>query len=227
MPLYHPCVLEKILETPLDSKEIQPVHPKGNQSWIFTGRTEAEAPILWPPDEESQISGKDPDAGKDWGQEEKGATEDEVAGWHHRLNAHEFEQALRVGDGQGSLVCAVHGVTDSWTRLSNSYHLTKKFWPEGEAYWGTIFSPKVSLLPTVSVERIYTFYTLGFRIKACMWIRTCSYIYSFCEYEWSESRSVVSDSLQPHGLYSPCNSPGQNTGVGCHSLLQRIFPTQE
>ena len=86
-------VLEKILESPLDYKEIQPVHPKGNQSWIFIGRTDAEAetPILWPPDEKNWLTGKDPDARKDWRQEEKGTTEDVMVGWHHRLNGHEFE----------------------------------------------------------------------------------------------------------------------------------------
>ena len=86
-------VLEKTLESPLDSKEIQPVNPKGNQPWIFIGRTdaEAEALIIWPPDEKSWLTGKDPNAGKDWGQEEKGMTEDEMAGWHHRLDMHEFE----------------------------------------------------------------------------------------------------------------------------------------
>ena len=86
-------VLEKILENPLDCKEIQPVHPKGDQSWVFIGRTDAEAEttILWPPHAKSQLIGKDPDAGKDWGQEEKGTTEDEMAGWHHRLDGHEFE----------------------------------------------------------------------------------------------------------------------------------------
>ena len=86
-------VLEKTLENPLDCKEIQPVHPKRNQSWIFIGRTDAEAetPILWPPDAKSWLIGKDPDAGKDWRQEEKGMTEDEMFGWHHQLNGHEFE----------------------------------------------------------------------------------------------------------------------------------------
>ena len=100
-------VLEKTLESPLDSKEIQPVHPKGNQSWIFIGRTDAEAetPILWPPDMKNWLIWKDPDAGKDWRWEEKGMTEDEMVGWHHRLNGHEFEQALGVGDEQGSLTC--------------------------------------------------------------------------------------------------------------------------
>ena len=94
-------VLEQTLESPLDCKEIQPVNPKGNQSWIFIGRTdaEAEAPILWPLDAKSWLTGKDPDTGKDWGQEEKGATEDEMVGWHHWLNGHGFEYTL--GDGKG------------------------------------------------------------------------------------------------------------------------------
>ena len=100
-------VLEKTLESPLDSKEIKPGNPKGNQSWILSRRTdaEAEAPILRPPDAKSWLTGKDPDAGKDWRQEEKQATEDEMIGWHHRLNGHEFEQALGDSEGQGSLVC--------------------------------------------------------------------------------------------------------------------------
>ena len=99
--------LEKTLESPLDCKEIQQVYPKGNQSWIFTGRTDAEAeiPILWPPDMKNWLTGKDPDAWKDSRWEEKGTTEDEMVGWHHCLDGHEFEQALGVGDGQGSLAC--------------------------------------------------------------------------------------------------------------------------
>ena len=98
-------VLEKTLESHLDCKEIQPVNPKGNQSWIFIGRTDAEVPILWPPDAKKWLTGKDPDAGRDWRQEEKGMTEDEMVGWHHQLNEHDFEQALGAGDGQGSLGC--------------------------------------------------------------------------------------------------------------------------
>ena len=95
-----------ILESPLDCKEDKPVKPKGIWSWIFIGRTDAETAtaILWPPDAKNWLIGKDPDSGKDWRQE-KGTTEDEMVGWHYRLNRHEFEQALRVGDGQGSLVC--------------------------------------------------------------------------------------------------------------------------
>ena len=100
-------VLEKTLESPLDCKEIQPVNPKGNQSWIFIGRTDAKAetPVLWPSDLKSWLIRKDPNAGKDWRHEEKGTTEDEMIGWHHWLDGHEFEQALGVGDGQGSLAC--------------------------------------------------------------------------------------------------------------------------
>ena len=112
-------VLEKTPESPLDSKEIQPVHPKGNQSWILIRRTDAEAktPILWPPDAKNWLILKDPDAGKDWRQEEKGMAEDEMVGWHHWLNGCEFEQTPGVGDGQGSLA-------KSWTWLSDWTELT-------------------------------------------------------------------------------------------------------
>ena len=94
-------VLEKTLESPLDCKEIQPVNPKGNEPWIFIGRTdvEAETPILWPPDAKNWLIWKDPDVGKDWGQEEKGTTEHEMVGWHHQLNGHEFGWTPGVGDG--------------------------------------------------------------------------------------------------------------------------------
>ena len=100
-------MLEKTLESPLDCKEIKPVHPKGNQSWILIGRTdaEAEAPVIWPPDAKSCLIGKDPDAGKDWRQEEKGTTEDEMVGWHHRLSGHELGQTPGDGEGQEGLEC--------------------------------------------------------------------------------------------------------------------------
>ena len=118
-------VLEKTLESSLDSQEIQPVHSKGNQSWIFIGRTDAkaEAPILWPPDLKSWLIGKDPDAGKDWRLEKKGMTEDEMAGCHHWLNGLEFEQTLGDNGGQGSLVfCSPWGHKESYTTewLKNS-----------------------------------------------------------------------------------------------------------
>ena len=100
-------MFEKILDSPLDCKEIKSVSPKGNQSWIFIGRTDAEAetPILWPPEVKNWLIWKDRDAGKDWGQEEKGTTEDEMVGWHHWLNGHEFGQTPGGSEGQGSLVC--------------------------------------------------------------------------------------------------------------------------
>ena len=118
-------VLEKTLESPLDCKQMQPVHLKGDQSWVFIGRTEAETsfevsnetfieaetPILWPPDVKSWLVWKDPDAGQDWGQEEKGTTEDEMVGWHHRHDGHGFGWTLGVGDGQGGLACC-----GSWSR---------------------------------------------------------------------------------------------------------------
>ena len=109
-------VLEKTPESPLDSKEIKPVKPKGNQSWIFTGRTDAEALIFWPPDLNNQLIGKDPDAGKDWGQEKKRVAKDEMVGWHHWLNRHEFDQTL--GDSEvscrscGLVCCSLWGCQD-------------------------------------------------------------------------------------------------------------------
>ena len=104
-------VLEKTLESPLDCKEIQSVHSEGDQSWVFFGRNDAkaESPVLWPPHAKSWLTGKDSDAGRDWGQEEKGTTEDEMAGWHHQLDGREFEWTPGVGDRQGGLACC-----DSW-----------------------------------------------------------------------------------------------------------------
>ena len=118
-------VLEKTLESPLDCKEIKPVNPKGNQSWLFTGMTdaEAEAPILWPPDAKSRLVRKDSDAGKEWRQEKKGTTEDKMVGWHYWLNGHEFEQASGDGEGQGSLACCSpwgHKESDMTDRLNNN-----------------------------------------------------------------------------------------------------------
>ena len=110
-------VLEKTLESPLDCKEIQPVHFKVAQSWVFFWRIDAEAetPVLWPPHVKSWLIGKDSDAGRDWGQEEKGMTKDEMAGWHHRLYGHEFVWTPGVGDGQGGLECL-----DSWGRKESN-----------------------------------------------------------------------------------------------------------
>ena len=106
-------VVLKTLESPLDCKEIQPVHPKGDQFWVFFGRTDAKAetPVLWLPHAKSWLIGKDPDGGRDWGQEEKGMTEDEMAGWHHRFDGRKSEWTPGVGDGQGGLACS-----NSWGR---------------------------------------------------------------------------------------------------------------
>ena len=116
-------VLEETLESPLDYKENQPVHSKGDRSWVFFGRNDAKAqtPILWPPHAKSWLIGKDSDAGRDWGQEEKGTTEDEMAGWHHRLDGREFEWIPGVGDGQGGVVCCSswgHKESDTTERLN-------------------------------------------------------------------------------------------------------------
>ena len=118
---FQTVVLVKALESPLESKEIKPAHPKGNQPWIFIGRidAEAEAPLLWPPDGKSHLFRKDLDVGNDWGQEEKSATEDEMVGWHPELNGHEFKQTQGDSEGQRSLACWVYGVIKGWTRFSD------------------------------------------------------------------------------------------------------------
>ena len=131
-------VLEKTLESLLDSKEIKPVNPKGNQPWIFIERTDAKAETatLWSPDVKNWLIGKDPDAGKDWRQEEKGVTEDEMVGWHHQLEWHEFEQAPGVSDGHGSLACcSPWGRKESetterlnWTEVLNYAPFWARWW---------------------------------------------------------------------------------------------------
>ena len=156
-------VLEKTLESPLDCKEIQPVHPKGDWSWVFIGGTDAEAetPIVWPPHAKSWLTGKDPDAGTDWGQEEKGTTEDEMARWHHGchdgLDGRESEWTLGVGDGQGGQACC-----DSWGSQRVGHHwATELKWIELNWYIRninlmpvtcvTIFCPCLTLLLLNSV----------------------------------------------------------------------------
>ena len=124
-------MLEKTLKSPLDWKEIKPVNPKGNQSWIFIRMTdtEIEAPIVWPPNAKNWLNRKDPEAGKDWRQEEKGMTEEEMVGWHHQLDGHEFEQAPGGGDRQGGLACCSpwgHKELDTTKRLSELNWLTSK-----------------------------------------------------------------------------------------------------
>ena len=172
-------VLEMTLESSLDCKEIKPVNPKGNQSWIFIGRTDAEAPILWPPDAKSWLTRKDPDVGKDWRQEEKGTTEDEMVGQHHRLDGQESEQVPGVGDGQGGLVCcSPWGLRESdttewlnWTELdleANYYKLS------------SLFSAKIQLTASML---FFLYIALGLIMP--YYVLSCL---------------VVSSSLQLHGL---------------------------
>ena len=136
-------VLEKTHESPLNCKEIKPLNPKRNQPWIFTGQTdtEAEAPILWPPDAKSQLTGKAPDAGKDWRQEEKGTTEDEMAGWHHRLNRHAFEQTLGGGGAQSSLACC-----SSWATIVGRSLVTEQQWQQPSGTFVLCFNWKTTAL---------------------------------------------------------------------------------
>ena len=136
-------VLENTLESPLDWKEIKPVNPKGNQSWIFIGRTDAEASILWPPAVKNWLIGKDPDTGKDWRQEEKGIIEDKMVGCHHWLDGHEFEQARGVGDGEGSLACCspwVHKQSDKteWLNWLNGLNLGQRIFVYFISNWENI-----------------------------------------------------------------------------------------
>ena len=142
-------MLEKTLESPTDCKEIKPINPEGNQSWIFFERTDAEdeTPILWPPDVKNSLIGKDPDAGVDWSQEEKGETEDEMVGWHHWLDGHKFELDLGVSDGQGSLECCSpwgHKESDTteplnWTELSESNSVPTKSISTGNSECGFVW----------------------------------------------------------------------------------------
>ena len=153
-------VLKKTLESPLDCKEIQPVHCKGNKSWIFIGRTdaEAEAPKLWPPDAKNWLIGKDPETANDWKWEEKGTMEDEMVGWHHQLNGHEFESTPGVGNGQGGLACcSPWGRKESelteqlnWTELNwmHEKHLLRS---ASLVAVGFIIS---ELLPRISYEKL-------------------------------------------------------------------------
>ena len=170
-------VLEKTLENPLDCKEIQPVHLKGGQSWMFIGRTdaEAEAPILWPPEAKSWLIWKDPDPGKDWGQEEKGTIEDEMVGWHHWLNGHGHGWTPEVGDGQGGLACC-----NSWGRIESD--TTERLnWTEWtvacqaplsmgffrQEFWNALPCPPPGDLPNRGIQLRLLFFL------HCKWIFYC------------------------------------------------------
>ena len=141
-------VLEKTLESPLVCKEIKPINPKGNQSWIFIGRTDAEAetPIFWPLYVKNWLIWKDPDAVKDWGQEEKGMKEDEMVGWHHQLDGHEFEQTLGDSEWQGSLACCSPWgckELDTTERLNNNYMPIKNQWIQQKNPRGRLLLPRL------------------------------------------------------------------------------------
>ena len=141
----------------LDCKEIQQVHPEGNQSWVFIGRTdvEAETPILWPPDAKSWLIWKDPDAGKDWRWEKKGMTEDEMAGWHHQLDGHEFGWAPGVGDGQGGLACCNSWVAKSRTRLNDWTKLNWLYCIWASALWQhSPIPPPLYISPLLKVAHL-------------------------------------------------------------------------
>ena len=162
-------VLEKTLESPLDCKEIQPVHSKGHQSWVFIGRTdgEAETSILWPPHAKSWLIGKDPDAGENWGQEEKGTTEDEMVGWHHWLDGHGLGGLQELVMDREAWCSAVHGVAKGWTRLND--------WTELNWYEGIIILLAFLLTNTTNLDLYVKLWTkdticsLGFKlgIKIC------------------------------------------------------------
>ena len=216
-------VLDKTLESPLDCNEIQPVCPKGDQSWVFTGRADAKAetPVLWPPHVKSLLIGKDSDAGRDWGQEKKGSTEDEMAGWHHWLDRRESEWTLGVGDGQGGLVCCnswgcKESDTTEWLNWNIQIIHVGVFFLPCAVDWMFMSHPTPTKIMCWEVIR----FNVVTSVEPLWWDCVCVY-----------AHSVMFNSLQPRGLQParllcPWDSPGKNTGVGSLSLLQGIFPIQ-
>ena len=208
----------RLSESPLDCKEIQPVHPRGNQSWVFIGRTdvEAETPILWPPDAKSWLISKDPDSGKNWGQEEKGTTEDEMTGWHHCLNGHEFGWTLGVGDGQGGLACCspwgckLLDTTERliWTEIVQlglllSYSYCKKGQNSSVQNAAAAAAKLLQSCPTLCDPIDSS--PPGFAIPGILsrqehWSGLPFPSPMHESEKWKWSRSVMSDSLRPHGL---------------------------
>ena len=199
-------MLKKTLESSLDCKEIKPVNCKGNQTWIFVGRTDAEAetPILWPPNTKNWLIGKYSDAGKDWRQEEKGTTKDEMVGWHHWLDGHEFEQALGVGDGQGSLACYSHKELDTtewlnWTEYMNAFPHQKTWSMCVKSLWRLIpqivfLSPDYSCVYSLAGE----FPDIILCICQCMYSLK---IYWMCVTEVSQSVIIFNSAVWFGGLY--------------------------
>ena len=198
-------VLEKTLESPLDCKEIQPVQSKGDQHWVFFGRNDAKAetPVLWPPHVKSWLIGKDSDAGRDWGQEEKGMTEDEMAGWHHRLDGHEFEWTPGVGDGQGDLACC-----NSWGRR------VRHDWPT-ELNW-----TELSQTPTgVSLSLLFKPIEWKELSSEAKEGKLCSMSKEW--EEWAGSRAAVPSllNLMPNGLrWSWCDNNRNNVQISAMFL---------
>ena len=169
-------VLEKILESPLDCKEIKPINPKGNKLWIFIGMTDAEDLILWPPDEKSQLTGINPGTGKDWRQKEKTVAEDEMVGCHHWLNGHEFEQLREIKD-RGAWRAAVHGVTKSQTRFSD---WTTPLLFEANDLWGWLLLQHIPAHPNWNTVILIHF------LKMPKWSseRSCNFLRSAIK-RWS------------------------------------------
>ena len=147
-------VLEKALESPLDCKEIQPVHPKGDEPWVFFGRTDvkAETPILWPPHAKSWLMGKDSDVGRDWRQEEKGTTEDEMAGWHHWLDGHESGWTAGAGDGQGGLEFVLQFV--GWQRVGHDWATELNWTEEIHSFYPGAFCALSTIIPWLERDQI-------------------------------------------------------------------------
>ena len=213
-------VLEKTLESPLDCKKMKPVNPKWNQSWIFIGRTDAEAKaiVLWPSDAKSWLIRKDPDAGKNWRQEEKGRTEDEMVGWHHWLNGHEFEQAPGDGEGQGCLAWRTKSQTwlSDWTAAANI------------VAWISLFS--ISFFLGLNNISLYEFTTCCLSIHLFMEICTFSleiYLFKSCAHLLIGVLECVCSIIWVVGLYQICNCKYSSHFGDClYTLLSVLWYTK-
>ena len=205
--------MEKTLESPLDCKEIQTVHPKGDQSWVFIGRTDAEAetPILWPPDSKSWLIRKDPHARKDWGQEEKGTTEDEIVGWHHPLNGRGFGWTPGVGDGQGGLACCGSwgrkelDTTEqlNWTELNWLIYSIKSLFP--------ILPIEITSIVSTSPSRFWLLWK--YNLSLILKLNTFKHyaIYHFIDFNWESVKEETRN----------CFKSSQPTGARPWSLVRK------